>query len=277
MSNSIKTILFPTDFSYRANRALGEVVAFAEKLNAHIVVCHFYFRPVPDNSLYIDVDNKLLRERERRIDQEFKLLQDFFPALSSNHVKFVKIFGSLTENINEQIQKYKADMIAMATKGAKGFDEFFGSKTSRVAHIVNVPVLALPDNTTLKNISHFGLATDYHEDTDMKSVMKLKDLVSDTKSKLTIVSVNKSADHQLSTNSEKLAKLLHKSLSPLAHEFDYTVHKDIAHGVIEFCKEKSIDIVCVIPSKRSFLEEMFHESVTRRLTHLVPLPLLILK
>lgn len=83
MNNEIKSIVFPTDFSERANKAIGEVASLAKLLDAKLTVCNFYYRPIPKNSDFVDYENRMLHAREKMIEQEFSFLKEIFPDLDS--------------------------------------------------------------------------------------------------------------------------------------------------------------------------------------------------
>lgn len=269
-------ILFLTDFSPKATRGIGEAISFAKALDATLVIAHFYFRPVPENSNYVDYKNHLLKAKERRIDEEFEAIKQLFPEIEEINTVFVKKLDFYFDGLKEVIDEYNIDLILMATKGAAGFDEFWGSKTYKTSQEVSVPVLAIPKTGSLKNIKHIGVATNYDEFTDLSRIDNIPKLAKQLNAKIDFIHVGLDEDLKLNTAETKISQKLHEVVKDIDHTFSYVEEEDVSSGLIEFCTQKSIQLVIVLPTRRNFIEEIFHSSVTKRLAHHLTIPLLIL-
>ena len=65
-----KTILFPTDFSDRADHALSEAIAIASAFSARLIIFHAYHRPVFKRDGKYDPET-LLKQAEIQIEKQF--------------------------------------------------------------------------------------------------------------------------------------------------------------------------------------------------------------
>lgn len=143
----INTILFPTDFSERAQKGLKEAIWFSKQAGAHLIIFHVYHHPVGEERYHS------LKEKEKDIELNFEALKKTYPELGEIRYSFRKELGISIDTIIETAGKGEIDMIIMATKGARGFGELWGSKTASIVQKVHVPVIVVPNSSSLQNIS----------------------------------------------------------------------------------------------------------------------------
>jgi len=276
MEKIINTVLFPTDFSDRANSALGDVIKMSQHLNSKLILFHSYARPVPKNCNFLDTNNSLLHKRERHIEEEFSMLKEIFPELKSIEVNYVKSIGLLVDKVKKAVNDYQVDLILMPTKGARGFEEFWGSNTHKVAKIVKVPVLALPDGFQIQQIPNIGIATNFDSHSNLQFLDIVKQIADAYNSQVHIVRVHTKEKPALKPKEVEIFDKIKHIFKKTDFTLDYSLHNDVESGIIDFCEKENIQLVCVLPTKRNFLEELFHESLTQKLTYHLKLPLLIL-
>ena len=273
----IKTILFPTDFSNRANYALKDAIGIAKSLDAKLILFHVYARPVPVNSKFVDAGKSLLHKREQHIEEEFSMLKQIFPELKTIEASYVKSLGLVLDQTVAAIEKHKVDLIVMATKGARGLEVFWNSNAYRVSQQINVPMLTIPYGAELNEISNIGIATNYDENSHLQPLGFVKQLADAYKAKVYIVRVHGDKKKQTLSNSEqKVADKISRVLTSTKHVFDYSLNKDVETGILEFSESKNIQMICVVQTKRNFFEDLLHDSVTKKLTLGLNMPLLLL-
>jgi len=261
----MKKILFPTDFSERANKALAEVFHIVNKLDAELIIYHVFNRP-ENNNLYAS---------EKKIDLKFQQLSEDNTWLKNVKHEFHKELGISTDNIPKFTKNIKADMIMMATKGANGFDELWGTKTAKIVKKVDVPVLVIPDNTSLANIGKSGLVCDYSKETDYHKLNFLLELLEVQQLDTEIITLNR--NEKVMTNEEKGYRMLvRKKLESVPTTFNFTFHDSVDDGIIDYCRTNGIGLISILPKSYSFIEQMFHESLTEKMIFRSPIPLLIL-
>lgn len=270
----MRTILFPTDFSKRADSAFDHTVNFAEKFNARIVIYHVYHRPPNDAKGSAHVSLRL-DSLEKEIDLEFQRLYAKHNKLKDVDHEFKRELGISTESIINFSKQEDFDLIIMATKGANGFGELWGTKTAEIVKSVDIPVLVIPDNTDL-NMSKIGLLCDYSAETDYHTLDFLLETAEVLKVDIDVLTLNR--DEKVMTHQEKAYRnLVRKKLESVPVTFNISFHSNIEEGIIAYSTANNIGLVTILPKQYQFIEDLFHESLTQKMTFHSPIPLLVLK
>lgn len=267
----IKTILFPTDFSERANKALKEAVDFSQQAGTRLIIYHAYHRPVKEEKTY-----KSLQEKEKDIDQNFRSLLKTHPALNEIDYSFRKELGISTEKIIEIAASEEVDMIVMATKGANGFGELWGSKTAAIVKKVNIPVIVIPDHTTLSQVGVMALAYDYSREIEHGSLNALVQTAEVLKADIDVVSINME-ERSMSEERIKMRKQVKSELENIPYSFSYSHQDDVEDGIMDYCHNNNIGLICIIPHHYNFIKMLFHDSLTQKMVFHSDIPLLVMK
>lgn len=143
----IKKILWPTDLSEKAAKALPYITSTAEKYQAEIHILYVLKDYVEFGAAYGDTDPEADYERMRQWERETaekrldELCENF---LSSCPLYFRHIsVGDPAKKILDFVKEIDADIVIMATRGSEShFD--FGSVAGRVLKCSAVPVLMVP-------------------------------------------------------------------------------------------------------------------------------------
>ncbi|MEQ8926999.1 MAG: universal stress protein [Fulvivirga sp.] len=266
----MKTILFPTDFSERANKALDQAIFYAQVFKAKIIIYHTYHRDASNQHS----DSKLAVETG--IDHKFKKLLKDNEGLATLEHEFHKELGVTYEKIPKFAHDINADLIIMATKGASGFDELWGTKTAAIVKRVAIPILVIPDNTTLKHIKKVGLVSDYSKEVDYHSLDYLLDILKVMNLDIDVITLNRS---EKPMNKEEMAYrlLVRKKLESVPSTFHFTFNNNVDKGIIDYSKSNDIGMIAILPRSYGFIETIFHDSLTEKMLFRSPIPLLILK
>lgn len=142
----IKKILWPTDFSRNAEKALPYVQSLTQQFGAEINVLYVIQDIAHHESWYGDFGKKHIDElmewahksATKRLDQICEKYMDGCPL----YVRHIAV-GDPAEEILKLIDKEKLDMVIMASHGEKGKYRF-GSVTEKVLKNSPVPVTAIP-------------------------------------------------------------------------------------------------------------------------------------
>ncbi|MEQ9300639.1 MAG: universal stress protein [Cyclobacteriaceae bacterium] len=269
------TILFPTDFSDRANKGLVQVAGLALRSKSKLIVYHAYNRPYSETGALEHVD-KLLKNVERLIDGKFKSYLKQIDDLKSIQCEFVKELGMFTEGLINVAKKKKVDLVAMPTKGAKGLGMIWGTKTATIVKELNIPVLVIPDNTNLEDIKKTGLVCDYSNQTDYHTLDLLRCIAEALGLYVDVVTLNRN-EKEMTHEDKAYRQIVRKKLEGISTSFSFTFHSYVDDGIIDYAKENDIGMITILPKNYDFLDSIFHESFTEQMTYLSPLPLLILK
>ena len=146
----VKRILWPTDLSGNAEKALPYVESLSIKYNAEIHVLYVIEELALHEPWYGEFDDshtKKIHEWEekqarKRLDQICEEYLNGCPL----YLKEISI-GDPAEEILKFIKERKIDMVVMATRGRKSrFD--FGSVTEKILKNAPVPVTVVPISQT---------------------------------------------------------------------------------------------------------------------------------
>lgn len=265
-----KTILVPTDFSERANNALDQAIHLASKINAKLVIYHVYHRPLAEESHVFT-----LADLEKKIDNNFKKLLEAQPKLKQISHEFKKELGVSVDKIAGMANNESIDLLVMATKGAKGINEIWGTKTAKIIKMIETPVFVIPDNTNLTQLKKVVLACDYSLKTDDDAIEFLTDFAQALAFSIDVVTLNREEKTMTKKEHENRDQLI-KQMGNVKASFTFTQHPHIDKGIMEYAKANNIDAVAVLSKNYSFIESLFHESLTDKMVFNSPIPLIVI-
>ena len=153
VSNSIKEILYPTDFSGLSEVVYKGVVKWSDSIHAHLTLYHRIARPI-DEILQValhPIDSKtVLPEDIVLISEEevFKKGREWTYGVSSDTRKISFKMDSdkltLPDAILAQAEKQNADLIALPSHTSQRNIPSVGSAVDHVLRSSRVPVLVIP-------------------------------------------------------------------------------------------------------------------------------------
>jgi len=272
---SKKQLLFPTDFSENSVEALKETAQLNQLLKYKIIILHTYSRPYSDKNKDVSQESKLLG-LEQQIDRKFKKFIDQVSEVEDQDYEFKKIIGYSVDVIREEVEKNNIDLVMMSTKGAVGVGELFGTRTSKIIKNAETPIIVVPPGTHLSELDKLGLACDFSENTSYEKIDFLINLAEVLNLEIDIITLNRQEKTMTEAELSNREKLL-SIMSHLPAKSSYTHHDDVNKGLIEYCKNNSIGLLTVLPKSYNYIENIFHESLTRRMAFQSPIPILVLK
>lgn len=183
--SGIKNILFPTDFSENSRNALDFALEIAQKNEAQLHIMHSIEEPYDFPSRLEDVKKNLSHGVK-------KLLDDLLKEISQKK-KYEKVpvstyiqNGRALYSILEETKNQQIDLIVMGTKGRTGLKKILlGSTTDKVIQQSEVPVLAVPKESSYDGFKQILFATDYQHG-DLKGLQYTTGLAKLFDSKITI-------------------------------------------------------------------------------------------
>ena len=148
--NTFLRILVPTDFSEASNRAMQVAVDLAQKLDAELVVAHFWGIPaypyLAEGYPAADFTAAMARAADTQIAKALAQVQRSLPGARS-----VCRMGLPWEEIMKAIEEEKVDAIVMGTHARHGLNRLLlGSVAEKVVRSSPVPVLTVPPEPETK-------------------------------------------------------------------------------------------------------------------------------
>jgi len=142
----IKKILWPTDFSSNAEKALPYVKSMTQQYGAEIMVLYVIEDIAHHESWYGEFGkghiNELMEWAHKSATKRLSQICDKYMDGCPLFTRYVAV-GDPAEEILKLIDKEKADIVVMASHGQKGKYQF-GSVTEKVLKSSPVPVTTIP-------------------------------------------------------------------------------------------------------------------------------------
>ena len=142
----VKKLLWPTDFSSNAEKALGYVTSLTEKYQTEVHVLYVIEDMAHHQSWYGEFGHTHMDKIQEWEEKEAKKRLD---QICDKYLKGARLFtkhiaiGDPAKKILHFIEKEKMDMVIMATHGRGGYFPF-GSVTEKVVKNSSVPVVTIP-------------------------------------------------------------------------------------------------------------------------------------
>jgi len=195
------------------------------------------------------------------------------------HVTCVAKLGAVSEQLLFLTEAYGVDLIVMGMQGvgASLGRALIGSTTMAAMRNCRVPVLGVPPKTTFCDLKKVVFASDLRQQPDRLQLVKLRDFVSTFRSRLQVLHL--AEEKELEAVQRKIQRAL-DALERELHDVDYQVilrqRKDTASDIQEYVQEHRIHLLILAPQQHSFLEKLFHRSVTSKMVAAGLFPLLTL-
>lgn len=259
-------ILVPVDFSDASSNALSYAIQLCGASSLEITVLHIY--GVRSTTLIMkNIDGVLEKNAKQRMDELLRNFQKdypdvvFKPIITKNHA--VSAIAALGDSGDY-------DFIVMGTKGATGLKEvFMGSVAGGVVSKTSAPVIVVPASHSFRALDEVILAVSDNPFSDAKVLEPFRRIVNMHRSNVKVLHIAAKKTPQI----EKALSAI-KDLNP---SVDYAfgtgnTNKDLS----EYLMKDFSGLVCLIRSKKGFLDRLLGESVTLKQTFNSPVPLLIL-
>jgi nucleotide-binding universal stress UspA family protein len=274
----MKKILFPTDFSEASTNAFVHALEFAKIVKGELVLLHTFEIPVYDSQFFPENYASIYSSIELA---NFEMFKDEIPKLRAIAaerklddivLKHRLMDGDLLYNLKNVVKEDHIDFVIMGTNAVTDWTSFFiGSNTSSVISGVEVPVLCVPLEAKFKKIKTIGFTTRYREK-DKIELRKVLQIAKKTNAKVKSLYVRTSNSDVLETT----IKEWEKDFANENVEFLVLPSDEVKETILDFVLFKDVDILAMITHKRSFFESIFDTSFTKKLSKIVPVPVLIM-
>jgi|SRR5690606_25311583 len=277
----MKTILIPTDFSYNARQALDYAQAMYKCDRACFFIVHAYgddayatHRADPGTDLET-VKWEKRKLAERKLDELVGAVTGF-PPNPLHTFEVVASKESLVDGVNDLVNQMNIDLVIMGTQGeTSDHSGSFGSKTVEVFKYVNCPVLAVPANYVASRPMNILFPTDYMVPYRRRELKLLDDLGGEFKSKIHCLYITDFGE--LSPRQLDNKKFLEQTLSRSYLSFGTAPVKDRAETIMEQVASLKADMLVMVNSRHSFIEDMLYRSTVDLLALKLDIPFLVMQ
>jgi nucleotide-binding universal stress UspA family protein len=277
----MKKLLVPTDFSATADKAFDYAVALASKMDADIIVLHCISIPAPALTEDPEDVDQLSAEMETgalRKLADYKLL---------GLAQFVQVqtlvkSGPLVDMVIAAAEDHNADLVVMGTLGTTGLKTMiFGTHTAAVIAKSKVPVIAVPADYKWSEPKCILLAieNEYEDAAVFSPLIEFAKALGAEMKTLTFSNEKSDAAHVLehAWTADSMKKKLERSLAGTTVESVHVSGMDFHQTLQQYIKEHKINLLVMITHRRSFLQNLFHFSMTRQMAYHTEIPLLSLQ
>ncbi|MFT5736656.1 MAG: nucleotide-binding universal stress UspA family protein [Maribacter sp.] len=277
----MKRILIPTDFSFNAMHALNYALQLYKCERSHFYFLHAYadevYGPFKNNGgVSMEQQKKTI---QNNVDESLKkLVQEVIKKYHNpKHIfEVVSSFESLVDAVNDFANQINVDLVIMGTHGQTANKKIgFGSHTVQVFKYVQCPVLAIPENYEYQQPKKIVFPTDYMLSYKRRELKLLNTLAAEFKSKVYCLYISDFED--LSPRQIDNKQFLNESLPDAYLFFERTPAKNKGETIIEYILTNDMNLLVMINSRHSFLEDILYRSTVAEIGLHPKIPFLVMQ
>lgn len=268
----MQTIIFPTDFSKGAEKAMEFAIEIARRTDAKIIAVNAYDLPYAETIMthsLLDVMKKNAEEAMTKVTEKLK-------SAGVNYSAEIKM-GNPIRVVKEAVEDFKADMVVLGTKGASGLEEvLIGSNAAAILHNVDCPVLSIPQEKAFTEINHIVYGSDFRSKKADKALGELKTIAALFDAKITVAHVVVNYDIDEKILAEAKARIS-PILEPVKHEYEVLHADSVEKGILDYAAKHGADMVALMSRNYSFFEGLFRRSISSKVAYHASIPYLALQ
>lgn len=277
----MKNILIPTDFSTSADNAIAFALDLFKCDRTNFYLMHAYA-----DELYQMTHNRkesYFKEERKRI---FKATEEKLSGIISRIVtekhnpkhRFepISVFESLVDGVNDLVNQKDIDLVLMGTKGQTADKNItFGSHTVQIFKYVKCPVFAIPSDSKFTRPKKILFPSDYMIPYKRRELKLLDTLSCRFKSEIHSLYISDFED--LSHRQEDNRVFLEASLPNASLSFTRREVKNKGVAIMDYVHEHNMDMLVMVNSRHSFLEDMLYRSTVDQIALNPEIPFLVLQ
>lgn len=277
----MKNILLPTDFSENAWNAMQYAFELFKNNDCTFFVMHSLDdrMSAPSAGVKSKRANEIINKSRIRECNEglAKVLEriDDLPKNNKHTIESLLVKNNFISAVRAAAVQLNIDIVVVGTKGASGVKEVvIGSNTGNLIKKLSFPIIAVPSDAKIKDLSEIGFATDFSIKNYEDGIDLLKEIAIANNSKMAVVNiVNKGVE--LSSDELENKSNLINILKPLHVDFYTLTDIPIETGIRAFSESRKLGMLCVITKKHSFFEKIFSKSHSKSISHNISVPLIV--
>ncbi len=277
----MRKVLIPTDFSENAMNAIKYAMELFKYQRSEFIIMHAFADEVYGNN--IEMSRALFEEFKEKVrknsDKELQKVLDEMLEISPNprhDYSFVSVFGSLVDEANDIVDKQNIDILVMGTRGkTDDRDITFGSNTLQVIKYVKCPVLAIPSKYNDVHPQEILFPTDYQLPYQRRELKLLSTIAKNFVAKINFLYVSKFENFSFRQQDNK--SLLECYMVENKTTFLNVPGDDIAVAINDSIEKNKIDMLVMINSRHSYLENILYVSTIQKIGLHIQIPFLVLQ
>lgn len=280
----MKRILVATDLTANAEHAVVYAYKLAQSLGAKLYICHSLNVPaeIPQSGtvawpqeVYDDMDRDSKTELSKL---KHKLTAAGAPDTFTPEIICVQGTGVVTDVVNAEAARHKADLIVLGTHGNDRLGTLLiGNHSRKMIEAATCPLLLVPDGSVFRPIKKIAFGSDFkHAELELNAISRLVTLAKTLNAELVLAHIQKSNEDTAGNSiiKELLTELVrnhgHQQVSVKVVKSEH-----IARGLVWLAHNTHIDLLAMVHKRHNFLVELLHGSRTQQLAAQTPVPLLV--
>ena len=275
----MKNILFPTDFSEISLNAFAYAMAYAQKLEATLIVYHSYHEDTSvdekTQSIYdkIDIDN--FRNKKDKFPPFEKLIKN--SKKGNLKVKYIVDQGVFVNSLFKYVAKRddKIEIIIMGPRNSGDsslFNIFMETDTIKILEEIDKPVIAVPARAKFDGaLNNIMFLVDYRDE-ELVPVEKLTKIAKEFNAKLHVVHFDLAHGESITPLMKRFKENLNVSYKKTKFVSIDTIN--LKGSLTEYCKKNEIDIVCLLNQERNLYQRLFSYSLAEDLINHIDVPVM---
>jgi nucleotide-binding universal stress UspA family protein len=264
----MKTIIFPTDFSDNAEHAFQYAIEIAQKAGAELWVVNAYDIPYSHNIMTTSLLDMIRDGAETGVKEVAELAN-----AKGLKVRAIAKMGNPIRVVKDLVKECEECMVVMGTKGSSGVEQILiGSNAAALLQSIKVPVLAIPHGSSPGQLKKIVFGTDYGSDRDRVALERLAKIAALFDAEVMVLHVDNGKEKAIPGQREKFEAILKN----VPHSFHLVRNSDVEKAIEEFVNEHQADMVALLARNYSFIDSLFHTSVTSKVAYHTKVPYLAL-
>lgn len=277
----MRKILIPTDFSDNAMNAIKYSLELFKYEVSEFYIMHAYQDEIyADETLLnrekIDQVTKSIRNASiKKLETILKQIKQISPNPRHKH-HIISSNSILVDEADRIVDSENIDIIVMGTRGETNDKKIiFGSHTLQVLKYVQCPVLAIPENYKYSQPKHIVFPTNYMIPYKRRELKLLCEMASPFKGEIDMVYISKT--EKLSLRQEDNKNFIKNELNKNQVNFITIKNKDITKAIFNYVESKNIDMIVMVNTRHSFLENILYQSTIDKISLQLNIPFLALQ
>jgi hypothetical protein len=275
MDAMIKVIL-TTNFSDSARNAMIYAVQLFGPENTEYTIMNTLIDSPTGNDGFLSVEKLSESEDSTNILREEAYLRKIFPDIDLT-INCRTVYGHLIPAINALSEEIRANYAVIGNREVYPIDAgILRSKTYEMIERINCPVIAIPSTHEFKE-GHGGLvfASDLNTIKKPDHLMPIIRLAKHHDVPVMAIHIKK-PEEEKTKEQEEAGVQLSKIFESVEHEMYQLENDDVLIGISGFVESNGNSLLILLARKNNFFKRLISQSLTKELSKLANMPLLIL-
>jgi nucleotide-binding universal stress UspA family protein len=275
----MKRILCPTDFSKTATRAMEYAAFLASHAQGHLTLLHVTHLPLAETAESALVASEVVGEMNRdaidKLSSACKYLTEKFPGTWECNFEVKTAF--LTDAVRDYVMHDGYELVVIgSTGGGNTLEEILiGSNTLAIIENLHCPVLSIPTDAHMPRLQKIAYASDL-QDADTYALQQVLKFAGLTKAEVEVVHIDKKDDTESQDRAAAFGRRIEETFAGQNVKFAEILHPDEEEALKGYLTRTNADLLVILKRHRGFFSNLFHHSLTEKLTYHSKFPMLVL-